>query len=119
MTDMGREEYFALDFSWHKMLSVCQMALRQCRIDTNVVLFIFHFEQLVMTQAESPGLLIIGRAIGNPAGAIRKAVQMLLEFSQRHALLHRLAVTHHVQVRLPKVDDALPLEILDVGVADG
>ena len=45
-------------------------------------------------------------------------MQMRPQFGERHGCTYRNAVTHHVEIGLPKVDDPIPCTIRDPRVTD-
>ena len=107
---MTRDKHFPRFRSLQQILAITQMTAGQRRIDADIVFFRFiQLRQLVFTQTKSPAFLVIRRAIRNPIGLVRNCVKMFLEFSKAHTLMNRHTVTDYVQVKTPKVDQALPL----------
>ena len=66
--------------------------------------------ELAVGQAESPVLLVVRRAIGDPVGPVRQRVQVLPQLRELHPAPDRDAVADDVEVRLLEVDHLLPLQ---------
>jgi hypothetical protein len=56
----------------NEKLAQCQVALRVTGIDEDLVFALFEFLQIVMRQAETPGFLVIARAIRNQVRLVRE-----------------------------------------------
>ena len=89
------------------ILSIGEVAWFQGTVDADLIAVILHFQKIVMTQAESPGFLVIGGTVGNPVRMLRKGKEMVFQFRQRQGRPDGHAVTDHMQVRFPEINHPL------------
>ena len=71
-----------------------------------------------MTQAESPIALVIGCAVRDPIGMVRKSEEVRPKLLKTHFLMNRYAVIEDVQVRLLEIDNAFASRILYIGISN-
>ncbi len=115
---MRVDQHFLGHFTRNDAFGQRQCAFEMARIDANVIFSIVHLIELPLSQAETPGVAIVTRAVGNPVGVRRKRMQMRLELAQGKPRVHRNRIIDQMQVVAAKINNAAAREILDVSVSN-
>ena len=115
---MARNQHLVGRLAGQVQLAIRQSTRLQRRVDAYLVFTLLEREQLVVADAKSPGLSVVRGAIGDPVRLLRQCVQMRPEFIQGQTAMERHTIVDYVQVVTPEVDDAFPVPVLDIGVAN-
>ena len=118
MADVRGKEDLALRLPRQKAFAVSQRSVFERGVDEDLVLAVRQLFQSAVAQAESPGLLVIGRAVGDQIGLVRQREEALPQLLQWKLLVDRHAVVENVQVVLLEIHDLAAGRVLDPGVAD-
>jgi hypothetical protein len=78
VADMTRDEDLFRTFSLEKKLTIGQISILKSGIDKHLIFTVFQVQELIVTHAESPILLVVGSPVRNPLGMFRIAVRMFL-----------------------------------------
>src|SRR5215475_12077274 len=97
-----------------KKLAISQGTVCEVRVDKYFICAIPKSFKLPMRHAESPTLLIVGRAVRDQVGLIGKRMNVPLELRQRHLPMNGHAVAHDVEVGVLEIDDPFAPGVLDV-----
>ena len=71
-----------------------------------------------MAETESPVVVVIRRAVGDPVGVFWQRVKVRLQLGESHRLANRNAVADDMEVVASEIDNALSLAVSDEGVTD-
>ena len=115
---MGREQDLVARLAGQDELTVGEVAVAQIRVDADFEEPLVKGEKLLVGEAESPVLVVVGRPVWGPGWPIRQRVEVRTQLDERHRRADGHAVADDVQVRGAEVDDPTTRRVLDVGVAD-
>ena len=99
-------------------LAVGQRPVLEGRIDEDLVLALLEADELLVGQAEAPGLRVVGGAVRDQGRSVGQGVEMRLELRQRQPGVHGHAVADDVEVRPFEVDDPPTTGVRDPGASD-
>jgi len=116
MTGVAANQHLTLPFPLEVALSVGEIPLFQGGIYTDFIHLIFQLEELSVTQAKSPSLVVVGVAVRDPLRIFRKSEQMWPQFFERHLLMNRDAVAHDVKIGFLEIDDLFTPGVLHIGI---
>src|ERR1700676_3020837 len=118
MTAMSGNQNLFSRFTWQEALAVSEKTVFQKGLNNDLILVFQERIQLPLAQTKAPFLSVVRRAVRNPVRVIRQGVQVLLQLPKRKLHLSRNAVVDDVQIRAPKIDNAIAARVLDVGISD-
>ena len=118
MADVGREQDLPLGVPRQEALAVGERAVRQGRVDADLVLPLRQRFQGAVRKAEPPGLLVIRRPVGDQVRLLRQGEQVFLQLREGHLLVNGHAVAEDVEVARLEVHHLAAGGVLDPGVAD-
>src|ERR1700722_935039 len=116
MTAMSGNQNLFRRFTRQEALAVAETAVFQSGLNNDLILVFRQRIQLSLAQTKSPFFPVVRRAVRNPVRVIRQGVQVLLQLPKRNLHLSRNAVVDDVQIRVPKIDNAIAARVLDVGI---
>ena len=97
VADVGRDEHLSLTLTLDLALGEGEVSGLETRVDDDLVLTRLEIEQLSVGEAETPGALVIGGAIGDQVGLVGQRMQVLTQLLERQPRPHGLAVGDDVE----------------------
>ena len=97
VTNVTGDEHLIGTFPGDQALRIGQVPRFERRVDNHFIQTLLQIIELILAEAKSPALLIVGCLVRNPVGVIGKRIQVLTQFRQRHPFVDGGAVVQNVQ----------------------